>query len=190
MSYLAAAIALIGLLAALNLLFTVGVVRRLRDQSAELAALRESGQAKPRPVDDVALPVGAPAGAFAATTIDGEPVTLGTFGERPLVGFFSPRCTPCKEQLPTFVKYAAARPGGRDTVLAVIVGTEEEAQETAELLRPVATVVVEPDAGPLQRALGVTGFPAFLLIEGETVAASDYVFLPVADRDLAVPAAG
>ncbi|WP_214322579.1 TlpA family protein disulfide reductase [Nonomuraea sediminis] len=186
MAYLVAVNVLIGLLAALNLLFTVGVVRRLREHTTELAALRASGTARPIPADDVALPVGVPAGEFAAATLDGEPVTLGTLGDRPLVGFFSPHCQPCKEQLPTFIKYAGARPGGRDAVLAVIVGTEEEAEATAERLRPVATVVVEPDAGPIQQAFRVTGFPAFLLVEDGTVAASDYVFLPVADRDLAV----
>lgn len=188
MAYLVAANVLIGLLAALNLLFTVGVVRRLREHTTELASLRAGVTARPVPADDVAFPVGMPAGEFAAATLDGEPVTLAGLGDRPLVGFFSPHCQPCKEQLPAFVKYAAARPGGRDAVLAVIVGTEDEARETAERLRPVATVVVEPDVGPIQQAFGVTGFPAFVLVEDDRVAASDYVFLPVADRDLAVPA--
>ncbi|WP_143590742.1 TlpA family protein disulfide reductase [Thermoactinospora rubra] len=194
MAYLVAAVALIGLLAALNLLFTVGVIRRLREHTAELAALRGRGAAQggPAPLpEEVALPAGSPIGGFTAVTVDGAPVALEVFGERPLVAFLSPHCLPCKEQLPAFIEYAAARPGGPDAVLAVVVGTQEEAAQTVARLRPVAAVVVEPDGGPLQQAFAVTGFPAFVLVQQGRVAASDYELRSVAERDAAaLPSAG
>ncbi|MER5625693.1 TlpA disulfide reductase family protein [Streptosporangium sp. NPDC002544] len=187
MAYLAAVAVLVGLLVVTNLIFTVGVVRRLREHTAELAALRDGGSGGV----DVAMPAGSSVDGFDATSVADLPVSLATLGERPLVGFFSPSCQPCKERLPSFVEYAATRPGGRDAVLAVTVGTREETAALVELLRPVATVVVEADRGPVQQAFGVTGFPAFVLVEEGVVAASGYELAPVVDRDaVALPAAG
>ncbi|WP_433380522.1 hypothetical protein [Streptosporangium sp. CA-115845] len=55
----------------------------------------------------------------------------------------------------------------------------------------MATVVVESDRGPVQQAFGVSGFPAFVLVEEGVVAASGYELAPVVDRDaVALPAAG
>jgi hypothetical protein len=183
MAYLAAAVTLVGIVATVDLLLTVGVVRRLREHTAELAALRRPGQ-------EAALPVGSPVGAFATASVAGRPVGPDTLGGRTLVGFFSPGCTPCTERLPGFVAYAAGRAGGPDAVLAVVAGEPAEAAETVEALRRVATVVVEPDDGPLQRAFGVSGFPAFVLVEDGVIAASAFELPPVAARDgAAVPAA-
>ncbi|MBF9133216.1 hypothetical protein I0C86_30270 [Plantactinospora sp. S1510] len=186
MAYLSTAMVLFGLVATINLLFTFGVVRRLREQSAELAALRSGGLPDSALADAaVTHPVGVAVGHLDTAGVDGQRVTSTTLGTRPLVGFFSPHCEPCKEQLPAFVAHAEARPGGRDGVLAVVVGTDEETAEVVARLRPVATVVTEPDQGPVQRAFGVTGFPAFVLVEQGAVAASDFNLVPVAERDAA-----
>jgi len=174
MAYLAAATALVGLLATVNLLLTVGVVRRLREHTTELAELR-SGAAVGG--GDIIAPPGSPVGELVTSDVDGHPVTLG---DRALVGFFSPHCEPCRERLPEFVAHAAQRAGG---VLAVVAGSPEEAAEAVDQLRPVATVVVEPDQGPVQKAFRVTGFPAFALVEDGVVTASHYDLTPVADRD-------
>lgn len=184
MPYLAVAVALVGLLAAVNLLLTVGVVRRLREQTAELAELRARA---PMGGGETSLPVGATVAPFEAATVDARAVSLASFGVRPLVGFFSPSCKPCRERLPGFVTHAAGRPGGRDTVLAVVAGTPEAAADYVEQLRAVATVVVEPDQGPVQKAFGVTGFPSFLLVRDGEVDATDYDLAPIVGRD--VPAA-
>lgn len=185
MVYIVAATVLFGLLAAVNLLLTVGVVRRLREHTAELAALRRGPSG-----NDVALPVDAEVAGFTATAIDGRPVTLDALGSHPLVGFFSPHCAPCEESLPAFIEHAAGRPGGRNGVLAVVVGGTEETAEVAEQLRAVATVVVEPDGGPAQQAFAVLGFPAFVLLDRGVVAASNYDLTPVVERDtVALPAA-
>lgn len=180
MAYLAAATVLVGLLAAVNLLFTVGVVRRLREHTTELASLRSQGT--PGMGESVAHPAGARVGEFTATSVDHRPVASGTLGDRLLVGFFSPHCGPCAERLPGFIAYASSRAGGSGAVLAVVAGTAEESAATVEQLRQVATVVVEPDRGPVQQAFGVAGFPAFVLVNDGWVAASDYDLAPVAER--------
>ncbi len=180
MPYLTAAVALIGLLAAVNLLLTIGVVRRLREQTTELAELRSRA---PMGGTEISLPVGATVGSFEAATVDGHTVTLASLGERALVGFFSASCKPCKERLPGFVQHAAGRPDGRGTVLAVVAGTPEASVDYVEQLRAVATVVVEPDQGPVQKAFGVTGFPAFLLVRDGEVDVTDYDLAPIVERD-------
>jgi len=189
MAYLTAAMVLIGLLTIVNLLLTVGVVRRLREHTTDLADLRDN-----RPVaddSDIALPAGSMVGSFDASGVDGRPVTLSAFGDRLLTGFFSPNCGPCKERLPSFIEYAAARPGGRDAVLAVAVGTPEETAELVERLQPVATVVREPDQGPVQKAFAVAGFPAFVLMEDGRVVTSHYDFDSVVAMDsVPLPASG
>jgi hypothetical protein len=185
MAFLAAAASIVGLLAAVNLVFTIGVVRRLREHTAELAALRAGGTGSGG--GDIALPVGSAIGDLAATSVDGGPVKLDMLGSRPLVGFFSPHCEPCRERLPAFVAHAADRP---DPVVAVVVGTTVETGDVVAQLRPVATVIVEPDQGPVQRAFGVTGFPAFVLVEDGLVVASHYDLTPVTDRDGVAVAAG
>ncbi|QLQ38042.1 TlpA disulfide reductase family protein [Micromonospora robiginosa] len=184
MDYSAVAIALVGALAAVNLLFTFGVIRRLREHTAELARMRGGGAGR----DDspVALPAGSRVGDFIAESVDGRPIALDSMGTQPLIGFFSPSCTPCKERLPGFVAHAASRPGGREGILAVIAGSPDEAAALLEQLLPVATVVVEPDRGPVQQAFGVDGFPAFVLVDGDRVKVSDFEFTSITDAD-AVP---
>ncbi len=182
MTYLAAALVLVGLLAAVNLLFTVGVIRRLREQTRELADLRGGRIAG----GDVAITVGSPVAAFSAVGVDGRPVTLAGLGDRPLVGFFSMSCSACHERLPAFLAFAAARRGGRDRLLAVVAGPAGESADLVRQLEPVATVVTEPEEGPIQQAFEVTGFPAFVLVRDGVVEASSYDLTAGAERDSAI----
>ncbi len=188
MAYLAGAMVVFGLLTLLNVALTVGVIRRLREHTAALAALPAGGGDVG---GDVALSAGSTVGAFTAVDNQGVPVSLSTLGTRPLVGFFSPSCGPCKERMPEFIEYAGTRPGGRHGILAVAVGTPEETADMVERLGAVATVVIEPDQGPVQKAFAVSGFPAVVLVEDGRVAASHFNIAPVTDRDTAAaPVAG
>lgn len=182
MAYLIAAMILIGLLATANLLFTFGVVRRLREQTRQLAELRDRRIAG----GDVALTAGSPVGEFTATDVDGRAVSLAALGASPLVAFMSTECSACHERLPSFLAFASARPGGRDRLLAVVVGPDVQAAELVRQLAPVATVVTEPEHGPLQQAFEVTGFPAFVLVRHGVAEASSYDLSPVAERDAAI----
>jgi hypothetical protein len=169
--YLVAAVVLVGLLCLLDLLLTVGVIQRLR-QHTELLNKLQAGPAMAMP--DVMLPAGSEVGEFAATTTDGTPVSRELLAGRTFVGFFTPGCQPCKEKLPTFLEAAPAFSGGREQVLAVVVAGPEEGAETTAQLNPVARVVLEPPDGPVAKAFGTTGFPAFGLVDGRQVIASGF----------------
>lgn len=146
MPFLVAAMVLIGLLAGLNLLFTYGVIRRLREHTRRLDGLPAGGHAEP----DLILGPGARPGAVPGVL---------------LVGFFSPTCPPCREQAPRFVARAAAV--GRERVLAVAVGTPDETRDLVAQFEPVAQVVVETEDGPLHQAFGVHGYPAVCVLDGD-----------------------
>ncbi|MEN3308145.1 MAG: hypothetical protein V7603_4347 [Micromonosporaceae bacterium] len=156
MSYVLAAVVLIGAVATLNLVLTCGVIRRLR-QHTELI-----GGSRPATAPEVMLGVGEIPAEFVALTTDGEPVSRDLLAGEQLIGFFSPHCAPCREQAPRFAERAAAMPGGRGRVLAVLVGDERDVADLRAELEPVARVVLEQGTGPgtAGAAFGVRGFPA------------------------------
>lgn len=162
MPYVVAAVVFVGALSCLNLLLVLGVVKRLREHSALLAG----GAGGSHAGDLDLIPAGERVGAFRATALDGVPVTRdGTDGER-LVGFIKPGCAPCEEHMPAFIDLARGVPGGREQVLAVVVGTSEEAAPLIAQLSPVAQVVIELPDGPLGTAFQVHGYPSYYLLDG------------------------
>jgi len=173
MAFLAAAVTVVGALGVVNLIFSLGVIRRLREHTEILDRLAAGGGAQG---DSVMLPPGETVGDFVATTVDGEQLSREELADTTLVGFFSPDCEPCKERLPQFVDYAEHHQGGRRQVLAVVVADDEDgAGPVVAELASVARVVREVGAGPVPRAFGVHGFPAFALVEsGGVVRASGY----------------
>lgn len=159
--YLVAVVILVGLIATVNLVLTYGVIRRLREHNERLTTLAAAGFEPP----PLMLDTGAAPGEFTAVTVDDEPVTRNSLAGGGLVGFFSPDCAPCKEQVPLFAKRAAEY--GRGQVLAVAVGTPDTTRAIVEQLLPVANVIVEAAGGPLQRAFEVNGFPAMCVVAGD-----------------------
>ncbi|GAA0928714.1 hypothetical protein [Nonomuraea longicatena] len=150
MSYLVAAVVLVGLLCALNLLLTFGVIRRLRAQAANAA----SAARPPAPT------VGSTVQPFTATAVTGEEVSAITLG-RAVVAFFDVGCGPCRERLPAFV---AAAPRQSRPVLAVVVGGDTEHPMVTSLL-PFASVVVEGHDGVVAKAFGISSFPTLCAID-------------------------
>ncbi|GAA2355674.1 hypothetical protein Cme02nite_48410 [Catellatospora methionotrophica] len=163
MVYLTTAVILVGVIGMLNLVFTFGVVKRLREHTAELTELREHGG------DQIMLRAGATAGQFRAVATDGTAVARDELSGRTLVSFFSPGCVPCQERMPAFLAYAAAMPGGRDQVIAVVAAEPDDAAASVAALSAVARVVVEPDHGPLGTAFAVQGFPAICVVDADGV---------------------
>lgn len=148
MPYLIAAVAILGVLTLFNLLLLYGVIRRLGAQNQP----RSAGIAE----------AGSVVGAFAATTTDGVDLTTSDLQPDTLVGFFTPSCSACTEELPRFVDAAAGH--AQDRVLAVVVGTETDTIEQAGALSPKARVVVAPLGAGIVKAFEVQGFPSFALI--------------------------
>ncbi|MFI6496618.1 TlpA family protein disulfide reductase [Nonomuraea typhae] len=147
-------VVLVGSLVVINLIFTLGVIKRLREHT-EL--LRGS-------FDPVAIEAGTEIGEFVSVTVDGERIAHESFTEETTVAFFAPDCRPCQEKLPKLAAYGKSIPGGRDRVLAVVVASADLAADFVALLRPVAHVVVEEPAGPMAAAFGIRAFPALLSV--------------------------
>jgi hypothetical protein len=164
MLFVVAALVLLGLLCLLNLLLTVGILRRMRAEAEQ----HKSGSL-------FTLRPGSAIGEFAATTTDSEPVTAATLNGT--VAFFSADCPACHETLPDFLAYA--RDQGRDNVLAVVGGDDPD---TVRALAEVARVVpADLDGGPVAAAFRNTWTPAlYVVADGRVVATAGRVHeLPV-----------
>lgn len=168
-------VALVGALGLVNLVLTVGVVRRQREvirrlrEHHELLVGRSAGPGTP---PSLMLAPGRSVDDFEATTVDGAPLSRDRLAGRTLVGFFSAHCSSCREQLPSFLARAGRIPGGRAQALAVVVGPAEKTADMAARLATVARVVSEVEHGPVGAAFEVEGFPAFALLDGDLVTAS------------------
>ncbi|MGI5418326.1 TlpA disulfide reductase family protein [Actinomadura luteofluorescens] len=147
MPYLIAAVVLIGLLSALNLVLTLALVRRLREQGAA-----HRGHAGP----PMALGPGSQIGDFTATTTEGEPVSPADLPA--LVAFFSANCAPCHELAPRFAELTTGLPR-----LAVVTGDDPE---LVAVLSPAVRVVVEDHDGAVSSAFQNTWTPALYIVDG------------------------
>jgi thiol-disulfide isomerase/thioredoxin len=175
MTYLAVAVTGVGALALVNLWLTIFLARKLRGHGEQLAR-RPSG---PRPL--VGPPPGTQVPDFTLPTAAGATVSAADLrGQPTVIGFFSPGCEPCQNQIPAFTAFARALPGGADHALAVISdghpgarGQDSGADDFARQLADVAHVVREPSAAAVAAtALAVSGFPSFILLDaGGRVAA-------------------
>ncbi|MFG3015935.1 TlpA family protein disulfide reductase [Streptomyces cinerochromogenes] len=149
-------VALVGVVCALDLVLTVGVIERLVEQSEKCA--------RPGRAPATSVAEGDRVDAFRTVTTDGRPLHRDQLPDDTAVAFFAPDCRVCRETLPEFLEYARALPGGRRQALAVVVGEEEAAAVYAARLAPVAQVVVEERGGPVSLAFAVTGFPSLLRV--------------------------
>jgi hypothetical protein len=160
MPILIAAVAVVGSLCLLDLLLTFGVIRRLREHTALLTTVAP-GEAPAA----IGLPAGELPAAFSSVTTDGEPVS-GTSGLR-VVAFFSSRCSFCPERVPPFADYLNAHRIGRDSVLAISVGSGDAPAPYLSGLAQAAQICVEPEGGDICGAFKVGAFPAFVLLDAD-----------------------
>ncbi|GAA4398766.1 TlpA family protein [Actinomadura verrucosospora] len=150
MPYLTAAVVLVGLLSAFNLVLTLALIRRLRGHDAAQPGHGEHGG------PPMALGPGSQIGDFTATTTEGEPVTQADL--LGLVGFFSANCPPCHELAPRFAGLATGLPR-----LAVVSGDDPE---LVAVLSPAVRVVVEEHDGAVSNAFQNTWTPALYIVDG------------------------
>ena len=123
MAILTAAVILVGVLVLLDLLLTLGLIKRVRTHAELLDKLVNATPASVHAVEPGQLPPGKPIGEFTATTSDGLEISRESFDGGLVLGFFSTWCDTCAEQLPGFLAYA--EPLGRERVLAVVHGEED-----------------------------------------------------------------
>lgn len=152
MMFLTAAVVLVGILCAADLFLTFAVVRRLREHTAELerlAGLASSGR-----------------GGYDPSVLVGrslpEPAAAGT-GQSRLVGFFDANCSTCFEHAPEFAAMA-----GRQTLVAVVNGSGQKADELAGLLADVPAVRGEAALQTVVE-LDIQVFPMFVRVTPDGV---------------------
>jgi cytochrome oxidase Cu insertion factor (SCO1/SenC/PrrC family) len=163
-TFLSAAVVLLCLLCAFDLLLTFGVIRRLRQHTEQLADLRT----KPA---ITGLTIGGDVGAFESRTIDGQSVTSAGLTGDTVVAFFSTTCAACHERLPEFLEHVAAV-GVHTRVLVVVAGPAEKTPTMVPALAAVAEVVrEEDDQDAMSTAFSVRGYPVLFRLEGGKVAA-------------------
>ncbi|MFD8001130.1 TlpA family protein disulfide reductase [Streptomyces mirabilis] len=168
MYVLTAAVVLVAVLCLLDLLLTVGVIRRLREHTEIIAPIRQ--QSGIRTGDDV--------GEFSVLSVDGEPLGRESLTDDSVVAFFAPDCQPCKAVIPDFIRWAEADENGRERRIAVVIGDASLSRELVTMLRPVAQVVVEEPLGTVSTAFRTSATPTVLrvgTIRGRTVVTSDRV---------------
>jgi thiol-disulfide isomerase/thioredoxin len=165
--YLTAAVVLVGILGLANLLFVIFLARRIRELGTAPAAASDAGPRPPGYAHRALM--GQKPGQFQAVTTTGRTVSPDSLsGGRALIGFFSPGCGPCHEQVPDFATLAKTMPGGPDQVIAVVSGPPHRAAEFAAELEGTASVVLERSTqgalGPVARAFNSYGWPSFYML--------------------------
>jgi hypothetical protein len=159
MGLLAAAVAVVGALGLLNLLLTIAVIRRLRQNPALLGGAGRSAENR-------TLPVGATVTGFSTSTVDGDRITGTSFTAPTLVAFFSTDCGACTDEIPRLVAWLDRHGYPRTQALAVVTGDPDLARPFLDALRDRVTLVVEPVHGPLSTAFRTSAFPACYLVDG------------------------
>ncbi|MDP9798689.1 thiol-disulfide isomerase/thioredoxin [Catenuloplanes nepalensis] len=169
MSVLGVAVVMVGLVAAVNLILTTAVIRRLRvlaEQTTDPHPARFPAQA--------ILPPGERVGEFAVEDAAGAALSHTDLAGSVLAGFFTPGCEPCQALLPRFADRAGALPAiGWQALAVIVVDPDDDVDEYRRLLAPVARVVVEAPHGPVQTAFGADAYPALAVVDPDrTIVAS------------------
>lgn len=169
MTLLVAAVSALGILCLLDLVLTLGVIRRLREHSDLLSGKSQD----PTDPGDAMLQAGKTPSEFETTTVTGRTVSRNGISGRTLLGFFSPECSLCRKWAPAFAEHVAGLPEDERQALAVVVGREAECGELVASLGDVP-VVLEPTGGAMSSAYDVRGFPSLAVVtDGGTVVESD-----------------
>jgi len=157
MPVITAALTLVGTLCLLDLIISLGVIKKLREHS-ELLSNSTLFFGPPT------IAVGEVVGEFAVATVNGERIDSASFTGETLVAFFSPTCQPCLEKLPRFLSYARTVPGGRERVACAVIGDRTDSAAMVAELSEVAMVVAEDRGGPFSTAFKTSATPTLLRV--------------------------
>ncbi|MFI6921066.1 redoxin domain-containing protein [Nonomuraea spiralis] len=166
MPYVIAVAALIGVLCMMDLVLTLGVVRRLKEHDKLIEVLYETLEAGGL-AGSSGLAVGDRVGDFDVTAVDGARTTLGSLPDGAVVAFVAAECDACRKELPELVKWASGQ--DRSRVLVVVDGHGGDPRPMVRALSPVAQVVLEDGGGAASQAFGIRSFPSFFQVGGGVV---------------------
>jgi peroxiredoxin len=156
---LTSSVILLWIVVLLNLLLTLGIIRKLNNQSsAQSSSFTTHGLEK-----------GTVAPDFTAETLDGEQVSLASYAGRSVAFYFlSAHCAPCREILPELLELAplAAKAGvGFVFVMLDEVSHVRAFVEEFQITLPVL-VAPRPD-NDFADVYKIGGTPNYCLIDGQ-----------------------
>lgn len=105
---------------------------------------------------------------FVLTFADGARQKLSDWQGQPVVlNFWATWCSPCKEEMPTFVKTYGAR--SQDGLVIVGINAEESAGQAAAFMQSYQMTfpVALDEQGEIQQLYGVRGLPTTFFIDRE-----------------------
>lgn len=154
--------------ATLSLALSLLVLRSLN--GGALVAQRSSGAVLPASGPEV----GSPALPITALTEEAQLLDTSEFsGQGYLLAFFASSCQGCRAALPVMMGYAGQLFDSPRQLITVIVGDRRLGADIASTLRGRATVVHEPEGGPVSTAYQINLFPSYILVsEAGTVVAT------------------
>lgn len=155
-----AAFVVLTALVLVDLVLSLGIIRRLRDHEQRLAAF-------PMLSSPGGLAVGQPVPEFSVMSTDGVELTRSWFDDATtVVAFVAPGCQGCDEQRSALDNYlAAAGAAGVQRVVAVSAfGGEDGSGEIVQGFEGTARVVVGGPGDGLEAAFAVTAFPSHFLV--------------------------
>lgn len=158
---LALVIVLAGL-QALDLLLTVGLVRRVREHQSQIEAVGARGL-------HLGIPVGTQVPPVDVLDVRDQEVPRTWPGDT-VVGFFSTTCDACREHLPEYLTWASQRNRLRN--ICVVDGPIEDALEMARGTDDVARLVLAPHAKALADKFEISGVPVLFEVVNGRVSAS------------------
>lgn len=177
MAALLSAVVIVGLVTALNLVLTAGVIRRLKDHEQRLSEIG-TGEGEPPAAQP---PVGAPVPDFTVSTTTGRQITGAELGGDGYIGFFAVGCSPCEQQLPEFVRLLHSVDG--TPALIVIEAPTTEAAASYLAVADGMPVVVDTGDG-LVGQFGVNRFPSMAHLRDGAVAANAHTVAHLTTRVL------
>ncbi|MFN8491309.1 MAG: TlpA disulfide reductase family protein [Caldilineaceae bacterium] len=156
---------LLGILVLLNLLLTIGTIRRLNQltQPGHAPSSAEIGE-------EAGLAIGSPAPDFQAETLTGEIVTLANYARRAVSFIFvSPDCDACVEKLPSLkTLLPKARQAGVEMVLVNTGGDKAATATFIQQHHVTLPVLIAPfEENAFAHDYKVPGTPFFCLVNAE-----------------------
>ncbi|HEX4815094.1 MAG TPA: hypothetical protein VFV66_20315 [Nonomuraea sp.] len=161
------------LLLLVDLLLTVGVIRRLREHTQKLAEL-EAGMSGRQTLSGPRT--GSPVPEFPATPAAGGGVVSpeGLRSGITYLAFYSAGCGACEDDLLPWGEHLRATAGSGAAAFAVVEVPDDEggsvlADRLSEVMSGMGGVVREGIRGPLQAAFDISAFPSYVVVEDGVV---------------------
>ena len=158
MALLTAAVIVLTVLVAVDLVLSAAVIRRLKETEARLEEI--TGGAMPGPEIGSALPELTEDAPLAQSDLLGAPTILG---------FFATGCRYCPPQADALLQKSAVLEQAGIRVISVLVVAEGQEDELTPTLDKAGRLVTEVAPGTLKDTFGVMGTPTFLRYDASGV---------------------